>query len=322
MLTQNPPIIDAHLRNWERTLLLLAHEGLAGAVYPLPTRVEDPALLARAYDFCDSLTAHHSRTFYLATRFLPPSKRKAVRALYAFCRISDDLVDCPQDGGDAAWDAWRQQALSAATPGWDLVAVAWADARLRYRIPLRYAEQLLDGIGRDRCQTRYRTFDELAAYAYSVASTVGLMSMHIIGFAGKEAISYAVKLGVALQISNILRDVGEDWRAGRVYLPQEELAAFGLDDSDLGRGCLDHRWRDFMRFQIRRNRLLYAEAVPGIRLLHRDGRFAVAAAADLYGAILTDIEAHGYDVFQRRAHLSAAEKLLRLPAILFRSTYA
>ena len=320
MLTQNPPLIDTRLRHWEHALLLLAHEGQPGAVSPLPTLVADQTLLERAYAYCDSLTARCSRTFYLATQFLPPSRRKAVRALYAFCRTSDDLVDCPDNHIDKAWSAWRQRAFSTAPPSHDLVCVAWTDTRLRYRIPLHYAEQLLEGIGRDRCQTRYRTFEDLASYAYSVASTVGLMSMHIIGFSGKEAIPFAIRLGVALQLTNILRDVGEDWRAGRVYLPQEELAAYGLEEADLACGRVDGRWRAFMRFQILRNRLLYADACPGIRLLNKDGRFAVAAAADLYGAILGDIEAHDYDVFHRRAHLSAAEKLLRLPAVLFRST--
>ena len=184
------------------------------------------------------------------------------------------------------------------------------------RIPLRYAEQLLDGVSRDRCQKRYATFEDLATYAYGVASTVGLMSMHVIGFSGQAAIPYAIKLGLALQVTNILRDVGEDWRMGRVYLPQDELAAYGLAETDLERGRVDERWRAFMHFQIERNRLLYAEARPGIRMLDWDGRLAVAAAADLYCAILDDIEEHDYDVFHRRAHLSAAEKLLRLPSIL------
>jgi phytoene synthase len=322
MLTQNSSRLDSRLRNWESALLLLAHEGQSSAAHPLPELVEDQKLLERADAYCDSLTASHSRTFYLATQFLPGSKRKAVRALYAFCRTSDDLVDCPENDGNDNWTTWRQQAISTAPPSQDLVAVAWADARLRYRIPIHYAEQLLDGVGRDRCQKRYSTFDDLASYAYSVASTVGLMSMHIIGFSGKEAIPYAIRLGVALQITNILRDVGEDWRAGRVYLPQEELAAYGLAETDLASGRVDARWRAFMRFQIQRNRQLYAEACPGIKLLDQDGRFAVTAAADLYRAILDDIEAHDYDVFHRRAHLSAAEKLLRLPSVLFRSTFS
>jgi phytoene synthase len=141
------------------------------------------------------------------------------------------------------------------------------------------------------------------------------MAMHIIGYCGEEAVPYAIKLGVALQLTNILRDVGEDWSLGRVYLPQEELGFYGLSDDDLAAGTVSPRWLDFMRFQIDRTRRLYREAMPGIGMLHRDGRFAIAAAADLYGAILDDIERHGADVFCRRAHVSALGKLRRLPRI-------
>jgi 15-cis-phytoene synthase len=146
-----------------------------------------------------------------------------------------------------------------------------------------------------------------------------LMAMHIIGFRNEEAIPYAIKLGVALQITNILRDVGEDWRNGRLYLPSEELAQFDLDESDVAAGVIDDRWRNFMRFQIERTHQLYDEAFPGIAMLNADGRFAIAAAADLYRAILGDIERHDYDVFSRRAHISATGKLARLPGIYQRS---
>ena len=126
------------------------------------------------------------------------------------------------------------------------------------------------------------------------------MSMHIIGFAGNQAIPYAIKLGVALQMTNILRDVGEDWRAGRVYLPQDELAQYGLGEADLAAGEVTDRWRGFMRFQIERNRRLYAESLPGVGLLHQDGRFAISAAAELYQGIPDAIEHADYDVFSHR----------------------
>ena len=167
----------------------------------------------------------------------------------------------------------------------------------------------------DLHHTRYETFDDLAEYAYAVASTVGLMAMHIIGFQGKEALPDAVKLGVALQATNILRDVAEDWARGRLYLPKSELAAFGLSEADVAAGQNSDRWRAFMRYQIGRVRELYAELRPGIARLDRSGRFAVAAAARLYEGILDDIEAHDYDVFSRRAHLSTRAKLARLPGI-------
>src|SRR6185437_14455354 len=166
---------------------------------------------------------------------------------------------------------------------------------------------------RDLRQQRYSTFAELADYCYGVASTVGLMVMHIVEFQSEDAMPYAVKLGIALQLTNILRDVEVDWQAGRLYLPLDELAQFGLTEADVARGVVDDRWRAFMRYQIARARSLYAEAEQGSALLDAEGRFAIAAAAGLYQAILGDIEAHDYDVFRRRAHIGSWSKLQRLP---------
>ncbi|MGB8647795.1 MAG: squalene/phytoene synthase family protein [Anaerolineae bacterium] len=305
----------AYPQTWERNLLSLAAQARTAQPVSLDRPIADQATLRRAYAYCEALTAAHSRSFYFASRLMPATKRKAIRALYAFCRVSDNIVDCPEGDAERALAAWRRRALSLQPDPNDLVAVAWTDTRLCYRIPACYAEQLIEGVGRDLRQTRYETFEELTAYAYGVASTVGLMSMHIIGFTGREAIPYAIKLGVALQMTNILRDVGEDWQAGRVYLPQRELAAFGLSEADIAGGRVDERWRALMRFQIARNRDLYAEAWPGIRMLNAEGRVAVAAAGELYRAILQDIETHDYDVFTRRAHVGAWGKLSRLPGI-------
>lgn len=309
---------------WEHSLLSLAHPGAGER--PAWTTPDAQAVAAdvleRAYAYSDALTAAHSRSFYLASSLLPDEKKRAVRALYAFCRVTDDVVDRPAGDPAAGLEAWRERALSYTPPADDLVAIAWADARLRFDIPPHYAEQLMSGVARDLFQNRYDTFEDLAAYSYGVASTVGLMSMHITGFTHKHAIPYAVKLGVALQMTNILRDVAEDWRNGRVYLPQQELWAFGLSEADLAAGVVTERWREFMRFQVLRNRQLYEEAWPGIGLLHADGRFAIGAAAGLYRGILDDIERHDYDVFSRRAYVGTTDKLVRLPGIWWRSQRA
>lgn len=286
------------------------------------TKIEaDKTLLTAAYEYCAALTSTHSRTFYIASRLLPPEKRRAARALYAFCRITDNIIDNPGsvDQRQRTLDAWRVLTSADHPPASELIALAWADTRHRFNIPTGYGEQLINGCERDLYQTRYQTFDDLAEYSYGVASTVGLMAMHIVGFQGESALPHAIKLGVALQITNILRDIAEDWRTGRLYLPQEELAAFNLSEEDIEIGQVDHRWREFMRFQIDRNRRLYAESLPGIAMLDKEGRFAIAAAAELYQAILTDIEDHDYDVFSRRAHLSLTGKLSRLPGIWRRS---
>ncbi|MEX1018907.1 MAG: squalene/phytoene synthase family protein [Litorilinea sp.] len=314
---------------WESTLLSLAHEARHQSEYPVSTSF-DSAVLDEAYRYCETVTAHHSRSFHMASSLLGPDARRAVRALYAFCRVSDDIVDDEADATgirSAAMrktqlERWRALVMTTTPPEGELVALAWTDVRLRYRIPMRYAEQLIDGVAQDLTPRRYATFEELAAYAYGVASTVGLMSMHIIGYQSNDAIPNAIKLGVALQLTNILRDVGADLRNGRVYLPQDELEAFGLCEHQMERGVVTREWREFMKFQIERNRRLYAEAMPGVGLLAAEGRFAIAAAANLYRAILRDIEAHDYDVFKRRASISTLGKLRRLPAIWWQSRTA
>jgi len=306
---------------WETTLLDWAQNAQDSHV-PLERVRADSDMLQAAYQHCEAITRIHSRTFYLASALLPPEKRRATRALYAFCRVTDDLVDrAPGSVEDtlASLRAWRDRALDPHPSADQPVALAWADARARHGIPVGYAEQLIDGVERDLTHKRYNTFDELAAYSYGVASTVGLMAMHITGFSSEHALPYAVRLGVALQMTNILRDVAEDYRVGRVYLPAQELAAFDLSEDDIQTGRVTDRWRAFMRFQIDRNRRLYDEALPGIAALNSEGRFAIAAAAELYRAILTDIEANDYDVFSRRAHIATTGKVVRLPRIWWRS---
>ncbi|MBN1876635.1 MAG: squalene/phytoene synthase family protein [Anaerolineae bacterium] len=313
------------ISTWEQQLLNRAYQGLH---LPSEQACEpvDAAILARAYQHCTQVTRYHSHTFFLASALLPRPKRNAARALYAFCRISDDLVDDIHMDESTQLHAWHQHTLmdcpknTAPFLNSDLIVLAWADARATYNIPEIYAQQLLDGVARDLVQTRYTTFAELAEYCYGVASTVGLMAMHIIGFSGPEAIPYAVKLGVALQLTNILRDVGEDWARGRFYLPQDELARFELTEDDLAARRVDDRWRAFLHFQIDRVRRLYAESLPGVAFLHQDGRFAIAAAAELYQAILADIEAHQMDNFNRRAYVGDWSKLRRLPGIWWRAT--
>ncbi len=306
--------------SWEYRLVTWAQEALQSQTTCHRTP-PDRFVLEAAHAQCDAITRHHSRTFFMASALLPEEKKRATRALYAFCRITDDIVDSTESTEVrlAKLTSWKHQIMSERPPANDLIALAWADARVRYNIPSGYAEQLIEGVTRDLNQTRYDTFEELADYAYGVASTVGLMAMHIVGFSGEEALPYAVKLGVALQITNILRDIAEDFQAGRLYLPQVELQQFNLTEADLRRGQVNDRWRAFMRFQIARNHQLYTESIQGISKLDGDGRFAIAAAAELYRAILFDIERNDYDVFTRRAHVGLTSKLSRLPGIWLKS---
>lgn len=311
-------LVHRQPQSWELRLLGVAQEAFDNHIHHDQAYTDaDSVALARAYQTCADITRQHSKTFYVASGLLPADKRRAVRALYAFCRVTDDIVDCASAEDDrlANLQAWERKVLQVGTCEDNEVCRAWADARARFAIPNGYAKQLVAGCARDIEQTRYRSFDELAEYAYGVASTVGLMAMSVIGFKDEGAIPYAIRLGVALQMTNILRDVGEDWRNGRLYLPTDELAQFGLSEETIATGKVTEQWRSFMRFQIARNRQLYAESFAGVGMLNADGRFAIAAAAKLYEAILTDIEAYDYDVFTRRAHLSAVGKVSRLPYI-------
>jgi 15-cis-phytoene synthase len=311
--------MTVHIEAWEHPLLSRAYAAFHS---PIGTWWEHPAAAVRddAYRYCALVTRTSSRTFSLAASLLPLEKRRAVQALYAFCRATDDVVDRARTQADAARTlaGWRERLLEPALT-YDPVPLAFRDAQVHHGIPQGYATQLIDGIARDLTQTRYASFAELAEYCYGVASTVGLMVMHVIRFRGEDALPYAIRLGVALQMTNILRDVGEDWRLGRCYLPLDELAAFGLTEDAIARGVVDDRWRTFMRFQIARARSLYQEAEPGIALLGAEGRYAVAAAAGLYREILADIEAHDFDVFDRRAHVSGLGKVCRLPGIWWRT---
>jgi phytoene synthase len=305
--------------HWEHRLKALAGES-PHPVEPLSTAQwgDDPRLQV-AYGHCAAATARHSRSFHLASSLLPQPKRQAVRALYAFCRTVDDIVDAPSVAArESSLEEWRQISQAGRAPDGNPIATAWTDALRRHQIPRRYALQLIEGVSRDLAEARYKTFDDLSTYCYGVASTVGLMAMYIVGFRSKEAVPYAIKLGVALQMTNILRDVGEDLQSGRVYLPQSELQRYGISPHDLQAGRVTERWRDFMRFQISRARRLYDEAWPGIRLLHPDGRMAIAAAATLYRGILAVIERNDYDVFSRRAATGAWEKSILLAPLFLR----
>ena len=301
---------------WENHLLRLAGNVPHPSTKPFFSYWAGDNSLHTAYKKAEEVTVQHSKSFYFASRFLPEEKRSAVRALYAFCRSVDDIVD-EASARDRTFELgyWRKIVQSASASDDDYIAAAWVDTLARYHIPRHYALQLIDGVARDLVQTRYQTFDELATYCYGVASTVGLMSMYIIGFQGNEAVPYAIKLGVALQMTNILRDIGEDYLAGRIYLPRDEMVFYGIRESDIAEGKVTNRWRQFMRFQIQRTRDLYEESWPGIKLLEPQGRLSIGAASVLYSGILDEIERNDYDVFSGRTSLSLPKKLMRIPGV-------
>ncbi len=261
----------------------------------------------------------HSKTFYFATALLPGEERRAIRALYAFCRASDDLVD-HTDAHPDEFSAWQAEVNQEARQQTNPILITWSHAREKYAIDRRYEQELLEGIRMDLVFRPFQTWKELEVYCYRVASTVGLLSIPIIGLAPgiafQQAAPAAIKLGIALQLTNILRDIGEDLHRGRIYLPVDDLARFDLTLRDIQNQTFDQRFIALMRFEIARAREFYRQALPGIAMLSAHARPAVGAAALLYQRILDEIEAIGYQVYQRRAYTTFTQKLAMLPKIL------
>jgi phytoene synthase len=292
-----------------------------GAVSSEFSRLEDlePALIAQAYEHCRLATHQGSRTFYFGARFLPPEKRRAMWAVYNFCRLTDDLVDkainlplAEIQARLADWEAELLESFRGRVRPSRPSMVAWLDALRAYRLDAQAPLDLIKGVRMDLEKTRYANFEELYLYCYRVASTVGLMASQVIGFSDPRALEYAANLGIAMQLTNILRDVGEDAQAGRIYLPQDEMARFGYSEAALLRGEVSPQFVRLMRFQINRANRYYNQALPGIEYLPEDCRLSISVAARLYNRILTKIKRNNYDVFTRRAFVPKSEKLLGL----------
>jgi phytoene synthase len=292
---------------------------LPGPLGPVPSVRRPPrrhhAASQEAVDWrcCAEIARAHGRTFYLASRFLPPARRRAVHATYAYCRIADDIADHARDliRAERALDDWERQ-LAAPT---DPVAVAFAAARASYGVPDAAVRELLAGVRMDLTAGRFAAWDDLRLYAYRVAGTVGLMVAPILGCQEEWALPHAVDLGIAMQLTNVLRDVGEDARLGRLYLPLADLEAFGCDPEAVLRGQPNGRFADLLAFEIARARGLYADARRGFPALAPSGRWTALAGSEMYAAILTRIEENGYDVFGARASVSTSRKLGALPGI-------
>jgi phytoene synthase len=286
-----------------------------------------PGAQGRGWAECWEILREHGKTFHLMARLLGPDRGSAIAALYGFARVADDLVDerPPGMSREAVQEELHRMLdeLQRAVAGRSQeprFAVLGETVR-RYAIPLQPFEDLVAGLEMDLYQTRYRTFSELELYCYRVAGTVGLMITPVAGYrAGTGALEYAKILGTAMQLTNILRDVGEDWDRGIVYLPEEELERFGLSARDLPARRHEPAFRAFMEFQIERARGLYDEGLALIPLMtRRRGRAAFQFAADAYSAILDKIRDNGYDVFSQRASVSLPGKLGMLPACAWRA---
>ncbi len=280
------------------------------------------AALLRGWAECWEILRQHGKTFHVMARVLGPERGNAIAALYGFARVADDAVDEPAPGDTP--DAIRARLAgmleelrrAAAGRSGEPRFVVLGDTIRRFRIPLQPFDDLVAGVSMDIEPRRFETFADLELYCYRVAGTIGLMITPVAGYrADSPALEHAKTLGTAMQLTNILRDVGEDQRRGRIYLPQEDLRRFGLSDDDLAAGVVDARFRALMEFEIARTRRLYDEGLALIPLLtSARGRAAFDFAVEAYSGILGKIRDAGYDVFRSRAHLSLAEKLALIPA--------
>jgi phytoene synthase len=286
--------------------------------------------LDEAYEACRRETAQWAKTFYLGTLLMPPAKRRAIWAIYVWCRRTDELMDSPEAMARPVeelaerLDAWEQRTRQLfegqVRDGLDRVML---DTIERYPQPLQPYLDMIEGMRMDLTTSRYATFEQLYLYCYRVAGTVGLMTQEVMGVdpayttapwsERPDTSEAAVALGIANQLTNILRDVGEDRARGRIYLPQEDLERFGYSEAELMDGVLNDSWRELMRFQLERARAWFARSEAGVRWLAPDARWPVWASLRLYRGILDVIEELDYDVFNHRAYVPTSGKFLDLP---------
>ncbi|MCW2692796.1 MAG: phytoene synthase [Mycobacterium sp.] len=290
--------------------------------------VIEPRLRA-SYETCRRLNAAHGRTYYLATRLLPPEKRPAVHALYGFARYADEIVDDLASTQTPAQRAaeledWGGRFLADLRGGGagDAVTAAVLDTAHRYAIPAEHFEAFLASMRMDLTVESYATYDDLLGYVYGSAAVIGLMVMPVLGATDPAAAPYARDLGIAFQLSNFIRDVGEDLRRGRIYLPLEDLALFGVDRAHLERGVVDGPVRRLLAHEIARTREIYAAAAPGVRLLDATSRPCVEAALRLYGGILDEVERARYQVLDRRVSVPPRRRAAVALPLLVRAVRA
>ncbi len=268
--------------------------------------------LEASYTHCERLARRKAKNFYLSFWLLPRDKRRAMSALYAFLRHTDDLVDDPRPlsvrrESLASWRESMERALlgSFDSPIWP----ALVDTVARYRIPPEYLREVIRGVEMDLSDGRYETFDQLALYCYRVASVVGLSCIHIWGFRGREALEPAQHCGTAFQLTNILRDLKEDAQQGRFYLPREDLDRFGYTIDDLCRGVRDERLARLIRFEVERVESFYRLGAELERWLGEDGRRIFRTMTGIYHGLLDEIKRREGDVLDHRIRLSPWRKM-------------
>lgn len=289
--------------------------------------VGGPAAIARpdvaqAYVECQEITKAGAKNFYFAFLTLPRRKRLAIYAAYAFCRMCDDIADGESTNAEKAkgLQELRDRLIAAYSGNAEgPVFTALADAASRFKIPQELFENVVKGVEMDLRKTRYRTFEELREYCYYVASTVGLIAIYVFEFKDSRAVDYAVDLGIAMQLTNIMRDIEEDAAANRIYLPQEDLERFGYSETDLLDGIYNDNFKELMRFEAGRARAYFERGQLLYPLLNRRVRACPKALETLYTRILDRMEEREFNVFGERVSLSTSTKLSIMARLWLRS---
>jgi phytoene synthase len=270
-------------------------------------------------------TAHYSKSFFVSTMLLPPERRWATFALYNFCRYVDNLIDNPRERSIAELknevECFRNELLLAYQKGESEhpIIKPYIFIAKRYGIPMEYPLDLLKGVLMDIEIARYDSFEELYLFCYRVAGVVGLMMTYVLGYNDDKAFEYAEQLGIAMQLTNILRDIKEDKDMQRIYLPLQELQQFKLSESDIIEERYNGHLKHFMRFQTKRAHDYYEMAAPGIPMLNAESRYAISSASKIYRGILHKIEARDYNPFKGRVYVPFMKKMGILSWELFRT---
>jgi phytoene synthase len=286
------------------------------------------AELRNSYLECKRLNNLHGKTYFLATRLLPPAKRPFVHALYGFARYADEIVDdlastLSENEKAESLKNWGNEVLANIKSGKsnDHIGAALVDTVNRFSIPISYFEAFLHSMTMDLTVTEYHTYEDLYEYVYGSAAVIGLQMVPILGTVSKQSMGEAniaaEKLGTAFQLANFIRDVGEDLTRGRVYLPVTELQSHGVSREMLEERIVTPQIKNALKEQIQRVRSLQAEAKPGINLLSAESRACIEAASELYCGIVDEVEKIDYEIFNKRAKTSNWRRLkVALPAYI------
>lgn len=276
--------------------------------------IKTKSLITAGFKIARAITKKYAKTFYLSSFFLPKDKRLAAYSIYAICRVSDEAVDNAENLSLNKITKIQAHVESIYNNSGinEPLLLAFKETVDKYNIPKRYFDELIDGMYMDLNKNRYGNFTELYSYCYKVAGVVGLVMLKVFGYNDKDAEIYAIDLGIAMQLTNILRDIKEDLLRERIYLPQDELCKFGVSENQLRSFKADENFKSLLKFQIRRARDFYKSSEKGIKLIpDKKSRFVILNMKEIYSGILDSIEKNDYDVFSARAHVNIIGKINR-----------